>query len=236
MTIDSSKAIDPSAIASTIDHTILKAEATSDQIDRLCDEAVEYGFAAVCVNGRYVARAAQRIGKSSGTRPGVAAVVGFPLGAMTSALKAAEAARAMDDGASEIDMVIPVGALLEGDVATVRHDIEQVAMAVHRASPAGVLKVILETGLLSDDQIKLGCRAAAEGEADYVKTSTGMHASGGATIPHVRLLYRHASPIKVKASGGIRTLASALQMIEAGAARIGTSSGVSIMEAARQAG
>ncbi|MGB0715231.1 MAG: deoxyribose-phosphate aldolase [Phycisphaerae bacterium] len=236
MSADGSKAFSPDDIAATIDHTILKAEATSAQIDKLCDEAIEHRFFAVCVNGRYVARAASRIAGSSGFKPAIAAVVGFPLGAMSTDIKAMEAQRAMDDGATEIDMVIPVGALLEGDVAAVRRDIEALAMVVHRASTPGLLKVILETGLLSDEQIQLGCRASAEGEADFVKTSTGMHASGGATIPHVQLLYRHATPIKVKASGGIRSLESALAMIEAGASRIGTSSGVAILEAARATG
>jgi len=229
----------PQEIARTIDHTLLRPEADGGSIDRLCDEAVHQGFAAVCVNPVHVRRAAERIAagarnRSGGHAPVVASVAGFPLGANRTDIKADEARRAMDDGATEIDMVVALGALLEGDRAAVRRDIEAVARAVHQASTNGILKVILETRVLTEEQIILGCRCCAEGEADFVKTSTGLHPAGGATVEHVRLLYRHATPILVKASGGIRTAALACQLLEAGAARIGTSSGVAILNELRR--
>lgn len=218
-------------LARYIDHTLLKAEATGEQVDRLCDEAVEHGFFAVCVNPCWVARAAARLERAGGgQRPVVASVAGFPLGASRSDVKADEARRAMEDGALEVDMVVALGALIAGDGRAVRQDIEAVARAVHGAARPGVLKVILETAALSDEQIILGCRCVAEGEADFVKTSTGFHPAGGARVEHVRLLHRHASPIKVKASGGIGTAAAARAMIEAGAARLGTSRSVAIVQ------
>jgi len=215
-------------LARTIDHTLLKPEATPAHVDVLCDEAREYGFFAVCVNPIYVRPAAERL---RGSRTCVASVAGFPLGAQRSDVKADEARRAIDDGAAEVDMVIHVGALLAGDVGAVRDDIYAVSKAVHAGAQGRILKVILETGLLSADQIIAGCRCAAEGEADFVKTSTGFHASGGATIEAVRLMHKHAAPIKVKASGGIRDLRTALAMLEAGASRLGVSAGVAIVSA-----
>lgn len=221
------KAVD---IASAIEHTLLKPEATTSQIDQLCDEAMEHGFRAVCVNPIYVSQAAQRLKSSSTT--GVVSVVGFPLGATYSETKAEEARRALGDGATEIDMVVALGALIDGKRDHVRRDIENLARVVHDPYSA-ILKVILETATLTDEQIMLGCRLCAEGEADYVKTSTGLHPSGGATIEHVRLLHRYATPLKVKAAGGIRTAAVAIDMLKAGAATLGTSSGVSILSEAR---
>ncbi|MCH7872432.1 MAG: deoxyribose-phosphate aldolase [Planctomycetes bacterium] len=156
-------------------------------------------------------------------------MAGFPLGANAPSTKATEARRAIDDGATEIDMVVNLGALVGGDPATVRRDIEAVAHAVHGGAPGRLLKVILETGALTEEQAILGCRCAAEGEADFVKTSTGFHPAGGATVERVRLLKRYASPLGVKASGGIRTASHMKAMIEAGASRIGTSSGVAIV-------
>ncbi|MEK6675896.1 MAG: deoxyribose-phosphate aldolase [Planctomycetota bacterium] len=222
-------------IASKIDHTLLKAEAPPTQIDTLCAEAVEFRFAAVCVNPVYVARAVQRLEVSrSGTLtqpfPVVAAVVGFPLGANRTDIKADEAKRALDDGASEIDMVISLGALIAGDAKGVRHDIETLSHVVHRAGNGLILKVIVETSALTNEQIILGCRCAMEGEADFVKTSTGFHPTGGATIEHVKLLHKHGSPMLVKASGGIRTAQAAIAMLDAGAARLGTSSGPAILK------
>jgi deoxyribose-phosphate aldolase len=217
-------------LARTIEHTLLKPEATPEQVDRLCDEALEWGFFGVCVNPFHVRRAAARLASASvAVGPKVVSVAGFPLGAALSATKADEARRAIDDGAVEIDMVIPLGALIAGDGKTVRADIETVAHAVHRSRSDALLKVILETAALSDEAIILGCRCCAEGEADFVKTSTGFHPAGGATVEHVRLLHRHAAPIKVKAAGGIRTAAAALAMLDAGAARLGASSGPAIL-------
>lgn len=185
----------------------------------------------MCVNPIHVKRVSDRMAQaaSTGYRPAIVSVAGFPLGASTTEIKAEEARQAIGDGATEIDMVALVGSLIEGDRKAVRSDIEAVSNVVHQTTKGGVLKVILECGALTQEQIILGCRCCAEGEADFVKTSTGMHASGGATVEIVRLLHRHASPILVKASGGIRTLDAARIMVAAGAARIGTSSGVAIV-------
>ena len=217
------------SLAGAIDHTLLRPEATPAQIDVLCDDAVKYGFATVCVNPCFVRRAVRRLAEAT-NGPGVTSVVGFPLGANTIETKADEARHAMDHGATELDMVIHVGALIAGDGKYVRAEIEAVAQVVHGSLVSGVLKVILETAALTEAQIVAGCRCCAEAQADFVKTSTGFHAAGGATVEHVRLLHRTASPLRVKASGGIRTLASAQAMLAAGAVRLGTSSGVAIVE------
>lgn len=226
-------------IARRIDHTLLKPDTTPEQIEALCDQALKYGFGAVCVSPVYVRRAVQTLAADrprgrEGRLPAVVSIAGFPLGASLAATKADEARRALDGGAAEIDMVICLGALIAGDRKAVREDIETVARVVHGTRPPALLKVILETAALTTEQIILGCRLCAESETDFVKTSTGFHPSGGATVEHVRLLHRHASPMLVKASGGIRTAASARAMLEAGAARIGTSSGVAIMEELRR--
>ncbi len=226
-------------LARKIDHSLLTSEATSEQIDLLCDETITYGFGAVCVNPVYVRRVARRLAelttnRSDAETPVIVSVAGFPLGTSTTDTKADEARRAIDDGATEIDMVVHLGALIENRHAQVRKDIETLAHVVHRRVDGGVLKVILECGALTTQQIILGCRCCAEGEADFVKTSTGMHPSGGATTDIVQLLYRHASPLLIKAAGGIRTAASALEMIVAGAARIGSSSGVAMIEELRR--
>lgn len=214
-------------LACCIDHTLLKPEATPDMIDRLCDEAVEHGFAIVCVNPIWVARSARRLARST-TR--VCAVVGFPLGASRTESKVDETRRAIGDGAFEIDMVIRVGDLIAGNGTVVRDDMAAVADVVHAASPNHLLKVILETAALTPQQVIAGCRCAAEAQVDFVKTSTGFHPAGGATVEAVRLLHKHASPIKVKASGGIRSAATARAMLEAGAARLGCSNSIAILD------
>jgi deoxyribose-phosphate aldolase len=234
--------------ARRIDHTLLRPEATPEQIDLLCDQAVEYGFGAVCVNPVFVGRAVEQLASSRAaqsastsaqadrgdTWPRVVSVAGFPLGASTTATKAEEARRALDEGATEIDMVAQLGALIAGSRESVGNDIEAVARTVHRARSDGILKVILETAALTRDQIALGCRCCVEGGADLVKTSTGFHPAGGASVAHVRLLVRHASPLGVKAAGGIRTANDARVMLEAGATRLGTSAGVAIIEDLRR--
>ncbi len=214
-------------LARYFDHTLLKPEATAARIDQLCDECLRYGFAAACVNPVWVAHCARRLADSQTV---VASVAGFPLGASLPQTKADEARRAIDQGAREIDMVINLGALIAGEKSAVVDDIATVVEAAAAAEQTVIVKVILETAALSDEQIVLGCRCAAEAQADYVKTSTGFHPAGGATVRHVQLLYKHASPIKVKAAGGIRDLQTALQMIEAGAARLGASASVRIIE------
>ncbi len=220
---------EPSAvsIASTIEHTLLKPEATASDVQVICDEAVALSFRAVCVNPHHVCTAVKHLSPTPGS-PFVVSVAGFPLGASRSQTKADEARRALDDGATEIDMVVLLPALIDGESAAARRDVEAVARVVHQCG-AG-LKVILETAALTHQQIILGCRVCAEAQADFVKTSTGFHPSGGATLEHVRLLHRYASPMGVKASGGIRTAETAVAMIEAGASRLGTSSGVAILK------
>lgn len=218
-------------LAAMIDHTVLKPEAVPGAIDKLCDEAKEYGFIAVCVNPIWVKRCSERL---AGSSVQVASVIGFPLGASRTDTKVDEARRAIDDGAVEIDMVARVGDLVAGNTSIVRDDIAAVADAVHGTSSEHELKVILETAALTPDQIIAACRCCAEAQADFVKTSTGFHPAGGATSEAVRLLHRYATPLRVKASGGIRTLSAAQAMIKAGASRIGTSSGPAIIEEFRQ--
>ncbi len=227
--------LDAAELAARIDHTLLKPEATAAQVDVLVDEALELGFAAVCVNPIWVERCHERLMKSSkrgGNAPVVAAVAGFPLGAALPEVKAYEAQCAVERGAREVDMVINIAALIAGDYPAARSDVGAVVDAVKSVNASAIVKVILETRALSDEQIALGCKAAVDAKADFVKTSTGFHAAGGASVAHVALLKTAAAPLKVKASGGIRDLATALEMIEAGADRLGTSWGVAIVQEA----
>lgn len=222
--------MDPADVALRIEHTLLKPEATPDQVDRLCDEAVEYRFGGVCINPVFVRRVAKRLDQSAGEhRPTIVAVAGFPLGAHRTDMKVAEAHRALEDGAQEIDMVIWLGALIAGNHEVVRDDIHEVAKVCHMSRPSARLKVIIEAAALTDDQVTAACRLCAEGEADFVKTSTGFHPAGGATVEHVRMMRRLSAPMKVKAAGGIRDGATALAMIDAGADRLGCSSSVQII-------
>jgi deoxyribose-phosphate aldolase len=201
-----------------IDHTLLKPETTREQILSLCDEAVGFGVKAVCVNGCWVELCAERL---AGTPVLVATVVGFPLGAMASDAKAAEAGLAVAAGASEVDMVMALGSAKSGDWGPVEDDIRCV---VEAARPAGV-KVILETAALTPEEIVAGSLVSGEAGAAFVKTSTGFHPAGGATRSAVRLMRLSVgSELGVKASGGIRTSEAALEMLAAGANRIGTSS------------
>lgn len=209
-------------IADYIDHTLLSAEATRAGIDRLCDEALRHGVAAVCVNPVWIAHAAHRLG---GSGIAVAAVVGFPLGATVPAIKAAEARRAVDDGATELDMVAAIGHLKGGEWGYVRDDIA----AVVTAAPPALVKVIIESAILTPDEIVRACASAREAGAQYVKTSTGVHPSGGATVEAVTLMRRTVGEaLGVKASGGVRDCATALTMIASGATRLGTSNGARI--------
>ncbi len=215
-------------LAAMIDHTLLRPEVTCPQIDRLCAQALEHGFCAVCVNPLYVSQAARRL---AGSPVVVASVAGFPLGANTTAVKIEDARQAIDAGAREIDMVLQLGALIAGEKNRVRDDIAAVAEIVHAASPEHVLKVILETAALSAELIALGCRCCAEAQVDFIKTSSGFHPAGGATEQAVRTLKKLATPIKIKAAGGIRDLKTALSMIEAGADRLGMSASVEVIRA-----
>jgi deoxyribose-phosphate aldolase len=214
----------PPAIAGFIDHTLLQPDATRDQIERLCDEAREHGFAAVCVNPCWVGLCAARL---RGCAVAVCAVVGFPFGATTADVKQYETRRVLFDGAREVDMVINIGALKSGDLRTVERDIEAVAGVCHDAG--ALSKVILETALLTDEEKVTACTLAKAGGADFVKTSTGF-GPGGATVEDVALMRRIVGPaMGIKASGGVRDLASLQSMVSAGATRIGASAGVRIV-------
>lgn len=210
-------------LAPLIDHTALNAETTGEEIDRLCREAREHAFAAVCVNPVWVERASRRLEE---TAIPVATVAGFPLGASTPEAKAAEAERALADGAREIDMVASIGAAREGRWEQVGRDVEAVSDAV---GEAGLLKVILETAVLTPRQVLKAGAVAREAGADFLKTSTGFHEAGGATPEAVAMLRVAAGPeLGVKAAGGISSCDEAQAMIDAGATRIGSSSGVEL--------
>jgi len=206
-----------------IDHTQLKPMASKSDIVKLCDEAKRYGFYAVCVNPYYVPLASKLL---SGTDVKISSVVGFPLGATFTEIKAAEAERSIRLGASEIDMVMNISAFKSGDLEYVKRDIREVRERIGDA----ILKVIIECCYLTDDEKILAAKICEEEGADYVKTSTGF-GPGGAKLEDVRLLRKALSPkVKIKAAGGIRTFEQAVKFIEAGADRIGTSSGVKIAE------
>jgi deoxyribose-phosphate aldolase len=221
----------PEEIAGMIDHTLLKPESTGSQIEVLCAEAREHGFATVCVNPTWVALCA-RLLRGFPTR--VCTVAGFPLGATLPEVKADEAARVIADGASEVDMVINLGALRSGDYRLVERDVAGVAEACRRGG--AVSKVIIEAALLNDDEKVRACVLSRAAGADFVKTSTGF-GPGGATAADVALMRRVVGPgMGVKAAGGVRDLQSARAMIEAGADRIGASVGVKIVDESRGGG
>jgi deoxyribose-phosphate aldolase len=214
-------------VAALIDHTILKPEATQADVLKICSEAVQYNFASVCVNPYWVPLVAAEL---SGSDVKVCTVIGFPLGATTTEAKLAETEAALRAGAREIDMVINIGALRSGDRDAVRLDIRAVVGLAHEAG--ALVKVILETALLDDEQKSLACALAVEAGADFVKTSTGF-SSAGATAHDVALMRGMVgAAMGVKASGGIRSLSDLETMVAAGATRIGTSAGVKIVEAA----
>jgi len=218
----------PAETAALIDHTVLKADATEDQIAQLCQEARTYGFAAVCVNAVHV-RLCRELLQGSATE--IAAVVGFPLGATLPEVKAYEAQRAIAAGASEIDMVIQVGALKDKRYGTVLEDIGMVVQACHAKGAS--LKVIIEAALLTDEEKVAACYLAQHAGADFVKTSTGF-GPGGAVLEDVALMRRTIGPeMGLKAAGGIRSYADAMAMVAAGATRIGASAGVQIVKQAR---
>jgi deoxyribose-phosphate aldolase len=218
----------PSEIAKYIDHTLLKPEATPEEIEKLCREARENGFAAVCVNPPFVKQCAELL---RGSGVAVATVVGFPLGAHTTATKVFETEQALVDGATEIDMVINVGALKARRDDYVRDDIRAVVEAAHRAG--ALVKVIIEAALLTDEEKVRASKLSKEAGADFVKTSTGF-GPGGATAHDVALMRQAVGPgLGIKAAGGVKNLAQAEEMIAAGATRIGASAGVKIVQEAR---
>ncbi|HSH37117.1 deoxyribose-phosphate aldolase [Schnuerera sp.] len=211
-------------IASMIDHTLLKPEATEEMIKNLCNEAIEYGFAAVCVNPFYV-KLAKKILMDSEVK--IATVIGFPLGASSKGVKAYEATKAIEDGADEVDMVINIGALKNKDFEFVKKDIKSVVDAVNGN---GIVKVIIETCLLTEEEKVKACQLSKEAGAHFVKTSTGF-STGGATIEDVKLMKSIVGEhLQIKASGGVRDYETAIAMIEAGASRIGASASVNIVK------
>lgn len=216
----------PQDLAGFIDHTLLKPEATADSVRKLCDDALEYNFASVCVNPSYVSLAASKL---RGSEVKVCTVVGFPLGTHTPQVKALETRQAIREGAKEIDMVINIGALKSGDINLLYRDIRSVVEACNDGS--ALSKVIIETALLDDEEIVIACETAKRARANYVKTSTGF-SSGGATTHDVALMSQvvRTSGMGVKASGGIRSQEDALEMIKAGATRIGASASVQIVQ------
>ncbi len=205
-----------------VDHTLLKAEATREQVRTLCAEARELRPASVCVNGLWVSHCVSEL---DGSGVPVCSVVGFPLGAMAAAAVADETRLAVDSGAREIDMVVPLGLLRGGEDAAVAAYLAEVRAAADEV----LLKVILETAVLTDDEVVRGCRLAVDAGAEFVKTSTGMHAAGGATEAAVRLMRESVGPdVGVKASGGIRTRADVETMVAAGATRLGMSAAAAV--------
>ena len=212
-------------VAGYIDHTLLKPEATREEIEKLCKEAATFKFASVCVNPTWVKECAWLL---HGSEARVCTVVGFPLGATLPDVKAYETRRAIFDGATEIDMVINIGALKSGDDGLVRRDICGVVDAAHEG--CAIVKVIIETALLTDEEKVRACKLAKEAGADFVKTSTGF-SKGGATVADIELMRRTVgSELGVKAAGGVKDLESARQMIAAGATRIGASAGIKIVQ------
>jgi len=210
-------------LAKYIDHTQLAAHSTKEDIARIIEEAIEYGFASVCVNPHWVSYCYERL---KGTEVKVCTVIGFPLGATSTATKVFETKQAVKDGATEVDMVINIGELKSGNDDLVKHDIEAVVRATGEKA---ITKVIIETALLTNDEKIRACQLANEAKADFVKTSTGF-STGGATIKDIQLMRKTVGPkIGVKASGGIRDLEAMKKMIAAGANRIGASAGVEII-------
>lgn len=221
----------PMDLAKYIDHTLLAPDATQQDVDVLCEEAREYGFASVCVNPTWVKRAAQNL-RGSDVR--VASVIGFPFGATLSEIKAMEARRVLRDGAKEIDMVINVGALKSGQHEVVQSDIAKVSDACHETG--AINKVIIETSLLTDEEKVMASHLAQLAKADYVKTSTG-YSGGGATVGDVLLMRETVGPkMGIKASGGVRSREDAEEMIAAGATRIGASAGIAIVTGGESSG
>ncbi|MCP2046017.1 UNVERIFIED_ORG: deoxyribose-phosphate aldolase [Paenarthrobacter nicotinovorans] len=221
----SNEAVAPANIASYIDHTLLKPEASEADVLKVCAEAVEYQFKSVCVNPVWVKTVTKAL-KGSGVL--TCSVIGFPLGATPTDVKAFEARGAVLDGANEIDMVINMASARANDKGALVDDIRAVAETVHAGE--AILKVIIETSMLTDEQKVLACQAAVEAGADFVKTSTGFN-GGGATVEDVALMRTTVGPdLGVKASGGVRSLADAQAMIAAGATRIGASSGIAIVK------
>jgi len=213
-------------LAACIDHTLLSATATSEQIRQLCEEAKSFGFCAVSVNPRWVALAAEQL---HGSKVKVGGVVSLPLGADTTKIKVAQAKEAVFAGADEIDMVADLAAIVEGDAKYLLNQLQAVLKVCRSMRPAVVLKVIIESAALTREQKIFACQIAQQAGVDFIKTSTGLHPAGGATVEDIKLMKETAPNCKIKAAGGIKTAKQALEILDAGADRIGTSSAVQII-------
>ncbi len=213
-------------LAGCIDHTLISATVTSEQVRQLCDEAISYGFHTVSVNGRWVALAAELL---AGKKVAVGGVVSLPLGADSTKIKVAQTKEAIFAGADEIDMVADLAAIIEGDAKYLLSQFRAVLGVCRSMRPKVLLKVIIESAALNHEQKIFSCRVAQQAGVDFIKTSTGMHPAGGATVEDIKLIKETAPKCKVKAAGGIKTAKQAIEMLQAGAERIGTSSGVQII-------
>jgi len=227
---DTKQQISDKELAGCIDHTLLDATATKEQVEQMCREAIDFGFHTVCVNGRWVALAAELL---AGSKVAVGGVVSLPLGAETTKIKVAQAKEAIFAGADEIDMVADLAAIIEGNSKYLQSQIQAVLKVCRSMRPAVVLKVIIESAALNHDQKIFACQAADRCGVDFIKTSTGMNPAGGATIEDIKLMKETAPNCKIKAAGGIKTAKQALEMLAAGAERIGTSSSVKIINELR---
>jgi deoxyribose-phosphate aldolase len=214
-------------LAYCIEHTLLSATATKEQIKQLCRQAKDYGFHSVCVNGRWVPWAAEMLVSS---KVSVGSVVSLPLGADSTKIKVAQAKDAIYAGADEIDMVADLAAIIDSDEKYLSDQLYKVLKACRSMKPVVVLKVIIESAALDIEQKIFACRIAQDVGVDFIKTSTGMNPAGGATVEDIKLMKESAPNCKIKAAGGIKTAKQALDMLEAGAQRIGTSSSVEIIE------
>jgi deoxyribose-phosphate aldolase len=220
-------------LAGVIDQTLLDATATKEQIKQLCQEAISFGFHTVCVNPRWVPLVAEQL---YNTRVKAGSVVSLPLGADSTKIKAAQAQDAIFAGADEIDMVADLAAIIEGDSKYLSNQFQSVRKVCRSLRPPVVLKVIIESAALTEQQKVFACQILDACRVDFIKTSTGLHPAGGATVEDIKLLREAAPNCKIKAAGGIRTAKQAIEMLQAGAERIGTSSGVQIMNEFREMG
>ncbi len=223
-------AIDEKQLASFIDHTLLEATATKERIEQLCREAIDFGFHTVCVNPRWIPLVAERL---HNTKVKVAGVVSLPLGADSTKIKVAQAEDAIFAGADEVDMVADLAAIIEDDWRYLSGQLQAVLKVCRSMRPAVVLKVIIESAALNREQKIFACQIPETCGVDFIKTSTGLHPAGGATIEDVKLIKETAPSCKVKAAGGIKTAKQAIEMLQAGAERIGTSSSVRIINELR---
>ncbi len=230
---DTEQQISDKQLAGCIDHTLLDATATKEQIEQLCREAKTYGFHTVCVNGRWVSMAAELL---AGSKVAVGGVVSLPLGADSTKIKVAQTKEAIFAGADEIDMVADLAAIIAGNSKYLQSQIQAVLKVCRSMRPVVVLKMIIESAALNHDQKIFACQAADRCGVDFIKTSTGMNPAGGATIEDIKLIKETAPTCKIKAAGGIRTAKQALEMLAAGAERIGTSSSVKIINEFKEAG